>query len=54
MTDYQDYTDLSEELKQYSGKRKGELARLTYRAALAIDTMVARLKELEREGDDGK
>ena len=54
MANYQDYSNLAEELKRYSYERKGEIARLTYRAALAIDTMVARLKELERERDDGK
>ena len=48
---YREYSELAAELKDYSEKRKGEISRLSYRAALAIDTLVGRLKILEGEDD---
>lgn len=46
-----EYSALAEQLKQYSYERKGEIARLTYQAAITIDVLVARVKELEGEDD---
>ncbi len=46
----EEYRTLAKELKEYSYERKGTIARLTYRAAEAIEEL---LKTLE-EGDDRK
>jgi hypothetical protein len=44
---YKDYSDLADTLREYSRVRSGELAELTYKAALTIDTLIGRLKVLE-------
>ena len=49
---YKDYTDLAKQLKEYSYQRKGEIARLTYQAAVTIDVLVGRLKMLEDKMED--
>lgn len=46
---YKDYSDLADTLRDYSRVRSGELAELTYKAALTIDTLVGRLKILEKQ-----
>ena len=48
---FKEYRELAQELKDYSYERKGVIARLTYRAAEAIESL---LKELEKDGDDLK
>ena len=47
-----DYKELVERLKQYSYERKGEIAKLTYDAAVAIDTLMGRVRILEAERED--
>ena len=49
-----EYKELVERLKQYSYERKGEIAKLTHDAAMAIDVLMARVKVLEKDFDDGK
>lgn len=49
-----EYKELVDRLKEYSYSRKGEIAKLTYDAAMAIDVLMARVKILEQEIDDGK
>ena len=44
-----EYKELVDRLKKYSYERKGEIAKLTYDAAIAIDVLMARVKELESE-----
>lgn len=46
---YKDYSDLANTLRKYGETRKGEIAELTYKAALTIDTLVGRLKILEKQ-----
>lgn len=41
------YTELALELKNYSYSRKGEIAKLTYDAAVAISTLQGRVNVLE-------
>lgn len=48
------YKDLIKRLKEYSYTRKGEIARLTYDASIAITILLARIEELEGTEDDGK
>ena len=56
MNKYQKMSDsaLEKELLKYSKERKGEIAELTYAAALRIGTLAGRLKVLEKMEDDGK
>ena len=42
-----EYKELIRELKNYSYSRKGEIAKLTYDAAVAIGTLEGRVKVLE-------
>lgn len=60
-----DYKELAQRLKEYSYSRKGEIAKLTYDAAVAIDVLEGacayqegRIRELEAENenlrDDGR
>ena len=49
-----DYKELVDRLKEYSYSRKGEIAKLTYDAAIAIDVLMARVKIFEQEVDDGE
>jgi hypothetical protein len=49
-----DYKELVDRLREYSYSRKGEIAKLTHDAAIAIDVLMARVKILEQEVDDGK
>ena len=52
---YKDYTDLAARLREYSDNRKGEISKLTYDAAKAIEQLVGKIKELESEnGEDDK
>lgn len=44
-----DYKELAERLKQYSYERKGEIAKLTHDAAIAICSLEARINVLEKE-----
>ena len=44
-----DYNELAEKLKEYSYSRKGEIAKLTYDAAVAIGVLQGRIKVLEAE-----
>lgn len=46
---YKDYSDLADTLREYSRVRSGEIADLTYKAALTIDTLIGRLKVLEKQ-----
>lgn len=41
------YTELALKLKEYSYSRKGEIAKLTYDAAVAIGTLQGRIAALE-------
>ena len=43
------YTELALELKNYSYSRKGEIAKLTYDAAVAIGTLQGRISVLEEK-----
>lgn len=43
------YYKLAEELKQYSYARKGEIARLTWQAGDAIETLAGKIKALEEQ-----
>lgn len=43
------YSELANELKEYSYNRKGEIARLTYDAAVAIGVLEGRIKVLEEQ-----
>ena len=45
-------SELVEKLKQYSYERKGEIAKLTYDAAVAISDLSKRVEELERQLDE--
>lgn len=47
-----DFSELAEKLKEYSYNRKGEIAKLTYDAAVAIGTLEGRVKVLEKELND--
>lgn len=49
-----EYKELVDRLKAYSYSRKGEIAKMTYDAAIAIDVLMARVKILEQYVDDGK
>ena len=55
---YNDYTDLATQLREYSDNRKGEISKITYDAAKAIEALVEKVLDLEKqidgEGDDGK
>ena len=42
--DLEDYSELSETLREYSRTHTGEIADLTYQAALAIDVLIGRVK----------
>ena len=44
-----DYNDLVMRLKNYSYSRKGEIAKLTYDAAVAIGVLEGRIKILEKQ-----
>lgn len=44
-----EYTELADKLKEYSYNRKGEIAKLTYDAAVAIGVLEGRVKVLERQ-----
>ena len=46
--------ELSAVLKEYSDKRDGEIAGLTYAASLRIAVLSAKVKILEQQEDDGK
>lgn len=46
-----EYKELVDRLKEYSYSRKGEIAKMTYDAAIAIDVLMARLMELESKGE---
>lgn len=46
-------SELCKVLKEYAEKRNGEIAGLTYAAAVRIGVLAARVKVLE-EGDDRK
>ena len=54
MKKYEKYVELADELEQYSTVRKGEISRLTHRAAEAIDDLVGELRVSGKEEDDGK
>lgn len=42
-----EFTELALRLKEYSYSRKGEIAKLTYDAAVAIGTLQGRIDALE-------
>lgn len=42
-----DYKDLTSRLREYSAERRGEIADLTYEAAVAIGVLEGRVKVLE-------
>ena len=42
-----DYNELAKRLKDYSYNHKGEIAKLSYDAAVAIGTLEGRIKVLE-------
>lgn len=44
---YKEESNLADTLREYSRVRSGEIANLTYKAALTIDTLIGRLKVLE-------
>ena len=46
---YHNESKLADKLLEYSQALHGEIAELTYRASLTIDTLVGRLKTLERQ-----
>ena len=46
---YKEESNLADTLREYSRVRSGEIADLTYKAALTIDTLVGRLKILEKQ-----
>lgn len=47
-------TKLIKTLKEYSQARSGEIADLTYVAAVRLGVLDAKIKKLEREEDDWK
>ena len=55
---YKDYKDLAARLREYSDARKGEISKLTYDAAKAINALIEKVEaleqEIEGEGDDIK
>lgn len=55
-TMFNDLTDeeMSKELRDFAEHHCGEIADLTYAAGLRIAILSARVKALEREGDDRK
>ena len=44
-----DYNELALRLKEYSYNRKGEIAKLTYDASVAIGVLEGRVKILEKQ-----
>lgn len=51
---YKDYTDLATRLREYSDNRKGEISKITYDAAKAIEALVEKVLDLERQIDGSK
>ena len=48
MDKYKDYSIQADKLRMYSMGKKGELAELTYNAALTIDVLIGRVKLCEK------
>ena len=46
-----DYTELVKALREYSGCRKGEIARITSDAAAAIEALQAEVERLKADVD---
>ena len=44
---YKDFMDLAERLREYSDQRKGEISKLTWDAAKAIEELIGKLEEME-------
>ena len=51
---YKDYTDLATRLREYSDNRKGEISKITYDASGAIEALVEKVLDLERQIDGSK